>query len=52
MFEVGAGNTCNNTFQLVTQQYCVASCSNLLLVLQGLGIFPDKLKIAKIISNF
>ena len=32
MFVVG-GNTCNNTFQLASQQCCVASCSNLLLVL-------------------
>ena len=32
MFEVG-GNTCNNAFQLAMQQCCVASCSNLLLVL-------------------
>ena len=32
MFEVG-GNTANNAFQLVTQQCCVVSCSDLLLVL-------------------
>ena len=32
MFEVG-GNTCNDAFQLATQQCCVASCGNLLLVL-------------------
>ena len=32
MFEVG-GNTANNAFQLATQQCCLASCSNLLLVL-------------------
>ena len=32
MFEVG-GNTCNNAFQLAMQQCCVASCSNLWLVL-------------------
>ena len=32
MFEVG-GNTCNNAFQLSTQQCCIESCSNLLLVL-------------------
>ena len=31
MFEVG-GNTCNNVFQLATQQCCVVSCSNLLLL--------------------
>ena len=32
MFVVG-GNTCNNAFQLAMQHCCVASCSNLLLVL-------------------
>ena len=34
--EVG-GNTANNAFQLATQHCCVASCSNLLLVLLHLN---------------
>ena len=34
--EVG-GNTTNNAFQLAIQQCCVASCSNLLLVLLHLN---------------
>ena len=44
MFEVG-GNTANNAFQLAMQQCCVASCSNLLLVLLHLKIVdkPEQL---------
>ena len=38
MFVVG-GNTCNNAFQLAMQHCCVASCSNLLLVLLHLKSF-------------
>ena len=33
MFEVGGYNTANNAFQLATWQWCVVSCSKLLLVL-------------------
>ena len=38
MFEVG-GNTTNNAFQVAMQQCCVASCSNLLLVLLHLKVY-------------
>ena len=41
MFEVG-GNTANNAFQLAMQQCCVASCSDLLLVL--LHLYTVQLK--------
>ena len=37
MFEVG-GNMCNSAFQLTMQQCCIASCSNLLLVLLHLKL--------------